>query len=314
MSSLLFSVQSILPLFLMMLVGVLLRRRNVTDEAFVSVLNKLCFYLFIPCMTFASAIKADWSAISSPAMYIYFALLNLLLIALLTWVVPRFVRDPAAAGAVTHAAFRPNDVLLGLPLAVLVLGEQASFPFVLLVMIASLLHNTMSVVVLQHFSSQGQKRGLGDSLLAIFKNPLILSALAGLVGALLPFDLPQLLLKPINSFSAAAAPIAMLCIGSRFRWQQLVRDRRLIGAGVLLRLLLAPAFMVGGALLCGIRGGELFCLYLEQAMPTALVCGIITQSMGCDGVLAEEITLVSTLCSVVTLTLGVAVFRGLGII
>ena len=77
--------------------------------------------------------------------------------------------------------------------------------------------------------------------------------------------------------------------------------------------IISTVIALGGYLL-GVRGIELFSLWMVLAMPTAAVSSVITGLMGCDGHLGDEMTIVSTALSTVTMIAGISLFAAAGVI
>ena len=313
MSSFLFAVDRVLPLFLMIFVGALLRRAGWINDTVLPALNKICFYLLLPCMIMDSALDSDLSALNSPLMYVYAVLAYTLFTAALVLLSRRFIKVPARAGAFVHATFRPNTVLIGIPLIVSVLGSERALPAILLVVLLNPFDNVYGILALQFFAG-GKERDLGRELLEVVRNPLVISAFLGILMMLLPFELPHFLTSTISSFGGAALAVSMLIIGARFEFKGMRDDLPLILLSSFLKLILMPTLIALGGYALGVRGVELASLWMVMAMPTAAVSSIITGLMGCDGNLGDKMTIVSTALSTLTLIAGVSLFAASGVI
>lgn len=313
MSSFLFAVDRVLPLFIMVLVGSQLRRWDWINEGLLPSLNKICFYLLLPCMILDSALGSDLSALDSPLMYIYAAAAYTLWVLALVLISRRFIKDPRRAGAFVHASFRPNTVLIGMPLIVSVLGSQRALPALLLIVLLNPFDNVYGLLALQFFS-RDKERHLGRELLEVVRNPMVVAAFLGIALMLLPFEPPSFLTSVISSFSGAALPVSMLIIGARFELKSLRQDSALVLLSSVLKLILMPTLIALGGYALGVRGVELFSLWMVLAMPTAAVSSVITGLMGCDGRLGDKMTIVSTACSTLTMIAGISLFAAWGVI
>ena len=313
MSSFLFAIDRVLPLFIMVVVGAFLRRVGWINDSVLPSLNKICFYLLLPCMILDSALGSDLSTLQSPLMYVYAALAYTLYVLALVLLSRRFIKDPARAGAFVHASFRPNTVLIGIPLIVSVLGSERALPAILLVVLLNPFDNVYGILTLQYFS-HGKERKLGRELLEVARNPMVIAAFLGIVFMLLPFELPRFLTSTIASFSGAALPVSMLIIGARFGLKTIKEDSFLVLLSSFLKLILMPTLIALGGYLLGVRGVELFSLWAVLAMPTAAVSSVITGLMGCDGHLGDEMTIVSTALSTLTMIAGISLFAAAGVI
>lgn len=88
-------------------------------------------------------------------------------------------------------------------------------------------------------------------------------------------------------------------------WKQLV-------VVVLIKLVLAPLLIVGGAWLLGFRGVPLVSIFALCCVPTAVSSYTMAVEMGADGPLAGEILAVTTVSSIVTVFLWVSVLSSMG--
>lgn len=313
MSNFLFAVDRVLPLFLMVLVGAGLRRLGWINDKVLPSLNKICFNLLLPCMIVDSALGSDLSALTSPLMYVYAALAYTLYVLALVLLSRRFISDPKRAGAFAHASFRPNTVLIGIPLIVSVLGSERALPAVLLVVLLNPFDNIYGILALQYFS-KGRERKLGPILLDLIRNPMVISAVLGILLLVLDANLPRFLTYTISSFGGATLPVSMLIIGARFQLNTMKEDSLLVLLSSLLKLVVMPTLIALGGYALGVRGVELFALWMVLAMPSAAISSVITGEMGCDGHLGDEMTITSTALSTVTLIIGISLFAAWGMI
>lgn len=309
MSELLFTINAVIPLFIIVLIGVLLRRALSIETKQASFLNRICYYALIPCSLFTSAYKCDFSVISDVWLYVFGAVSFILSVPPIMLLAGKLTTDKRKAGAFANSAFRPNCVLLGIPLAVSVLGETDSFPAVLMAMVLPPLFNALGVFVLTYFA-RGEKRVNVSALCkSIVTNPLILSIVLGFLFNALHVPLPELVASPISKLAGAASPLAMLSIGLSFELTRLRGDRKLILIGAAIKIVLLPLLFTLIAVLLGYRGNALFAIYLIHAVPTAANGAVIADSMGCDGALAGEIVLITTMASAFTLVGGILLLR-----
>lgn len=314
MSPFLFAVDRVLPLFIMAAVGMLLRRVGWIGDTVLDSLNKICFNLLLPCVIIKSALDSDLAGMDSPQMYIYAIIAYTVFTAAVVLVCRLSRWNPYRAGAFAHAAWRGNTMLLGLPLIVSVLGVERSLPAVILTVVMSPFDCIYGVLCLEFFSGSGEHRSLGQQLLDLAKNPLIISAVVAVILLLLDAHLPSVLYSSISYFSGASLPVSMLIIGARFQVKRLAADIRPVLGASACKLVLEPCLLAGGAWLLGIRGVELFTLWIVMAMPTASISSIITGLMGCDGNLGDEMTVTSTALCLLTLIVGISCFVSWGVI
>ena len=314
MTELLFTVNAVVPLFLIVFIGVLLRRFLHIKKEAASIVNRICYYVLIPCSLFSSAYRCDFSQIGNAWPYVFAAASYLIAVPILMWVSGKITPDRKKAGAFCNSAFRPNCVLLGIPLAISILGETNAFPAVLLTMLLTPLFNALGVFVLTYYAQNGERVNLPLLLKSIVTPPLILSLLLGFLCNALHMRLPSLLAAPISSLSAAATPLAMLSIGLSFEFVNMREDKKLVLTASAIKIVLLPLVFTLAAVALGFRENVLFAIYLIHAVPSAANSGVITDSMGCDGTLAGEVVLTTTLASVFTLVGGILLLQHLSLV
>lgn len=309
-----FSLNVVLPLFLCCVVGYGARRLKLVDEAFVSGCSHVVFYIAIPANIFLSIADSDLGeSVSLPLMgYIFGAIL--LTGAVLVAVVPRIIHDRPIAATVTISMFRSNFAMLGIPLAVSLMGRDGAAPTMVMVPFATLLYTVLTVAILV---LMGQKRtgsrwgAVKDALRETAGNPLIIASLASILVAWLRLPLPAFAVSTVERFADMCTGLSLFMLGAQLNMREVRARLRYTVPVSLIRLVVLPLLVVGAAALLGFRGGELACVFIFFAAPTAVNCYILAGRMGGDGKLAGDAVLVTSCLSSVTLTIGIFLLRSL---
>ena len=310
MTDLLFSANAVLPLFLIMLAGFVLKRREFLDDAFFESSNKLCFYVALPCLLFLNIMRNDLTeAFDAPLILLCvggsFAFVGLLL--LLT---PLFIKDAYRRGAFLQVCFHSNSVLLGLPFIFNLVGPPGLNKAATVLAFTIPLLNALSVLVLAENQRQG---GAGRLLLKrIALNPLIVSALLGVIGSLLPFELPLLLERPLSYVSDMAMPLALFTIGGTIHIKGEAEKLRLALAASLLKLIVMPLAAVLIACRLGFSPIQMAVTLAIFAAPPAVSCFPVAFQMGSDHNLTSLAIVLGTGLSALTMFAFVWVLRMLG--
>lgn len=307
------SFNSVSYFFLIVLVGMVLRRALHVEHKQIKIINDVFFYVMLPCILFRSIITCDLRDLATnPLLYLCGALNYVIAALLLVLIVPRFIKDRRKIGGFITPTFRGNCILVGLPVCMELFGEANSAPIVIMLMVVAPVMNILAMTTLAPYSSTKTKLTAGDIVLIVLKNPAIVGILVGLTFSLLQLELPDLCMKVVNQFSDCSTPIAMLVLGMGFELKSLSSDKKLVFIAVFLKNIFFPVLFTIPAVLLGFRGPELGAIALFQAMPSAVNSSIVAESMGCDGHLAGEITLVSTALSLITLVAAIMSLSGLG--
>ena len=314
MDNLLYSLNSVVPLFAVIALGYLLRRCGVLNENFIDVGTKLGFRVALPCLLFQQVASADLSAAFSPRL-MWFGIVSVLLtVALLCAVTPLLIRDRAKCGAVVQAVFRGNFAILGVPLAIQMFGEQGAAPTALMLPVTVPLYNILAVVVLVLFEPRDGARthvDLGKILLNVVTNPLIIAIVLALPVAWWRISLPTMVQSSIASVASLATPIALLCLGGQFDFADARHNLKITLPAALVKQAVLPAAALSIAVLLGFRDGELGAIFILFMAPSSVSSYIMAKNMRSDAMVAAQMIMLTTLLSSFTMFLGIFLLRSL---
>lgn len=302
--------QAIVPLFLIIAVGYAVKRLGWIGPEDVRKFNKVTFYTFMPVMLFYNIYTSDFShAVRLPyALLVVGMALGMILLAFVITVLVE--KTPERRGVMIQAAFRSNFVLLGLPIAMELLPEGNFGVTALMIAIVVPIFNMMSVVVLEYF--RGEKPKMGEVLLAVVKNPLIIGSAVGLLMQALHITLPAVLVSFTGKMNSAATPLILLLLGASFEVRDMARYKKDLFVCVGLRLVVFPGLILALAAAIGLRGIEFVTLLAMTAAPTAVNSFNMAQQLGGDSQLAGSEVVVSTAASFFTLFFWISLFKQLG--
>lgn len=311
MDSVLVSFNIVAPMFLMFLVGVVMKRLKVVEDGVFDGMNRLNFMVFLPLLLFYNAANSDFANIEGGTMlFIIGAMLTGLLLFFIF--VPIFIKDNADRSVVIHAMLRANSSIYGVTLAVGILGEGNAGNCIVSIAVVILLYNLITPVLFAVF--QKQSRGVGSVLLNIVKNPLFIGCVLGLAVSALKIDLPVFLTSSIKSLSNLATPLAFICLGASFSFSITPQHRKILAAVVPIKLIVLPVLWI-------LVGLKVFNLPTDSAVailvvfgpPTAVSSYTIAKALGANYKLAGEIVVFTTVCSIFTLFVLIAVMKHIGL-
>ena len=310
-----FSVGAILPVFGVMVLGFLLRRRGFLTQGFCQTGNRLVFNLCLPAMLLRQ-IASMGGVRAADGGFLLYAFAATLAGVLAVWLPAHFfMKNKTQVGAFAQGAFRGNTALLGAALLQSICGSQAYAPLIILAAVP--VYNVLSVVVLSLEAGGGgtldRTRVLG-ALKQVARNPILLGILAGMPFALTGRSIPLPADKVLSMLGGLASPLSLLVIGAGFRWQAALEKRRTTLLAALVKLVRLPAAALPPAAALGFRGEALVALLVMSGTPSAVSSYIMAENMGNDGVLANGIVAVTTLLSAVTLTGWIFLLRTLGLL
>ena len=313
LSDLLFSFNAVIPLFLIMLLGLIVRRLKIVDASATRQMNSLVFKVALPVMLFNSVYGSDYSQMLD-RKFIVFLILSVVAFFFICWLLAlKLIKDNKKKGAFIQGCFRGNYAILGIALSAEVLGSTPAIAITGVVIIVPLF-NILSVTILTIYGEQ--KKGSGNVILSIIKsivtNPLIISIFAGIILTLLGIEIIPLLKTPINMVSSLATPFAMLVIGASLDFAQIKERLKYTIVASTLKLIVMPAIFVPLAMWIGISTEGIVVLFVLYAAPTAIASYVMAAHMGTDEHLASNIVLFTSLVSILTYTIGVYILRVIG--
>lgn len=269
-------------------------------------LNIYVIYAAMPALLFklmsgapvADLARADFILLDVLGTYLVFALV--FAVARL-W---RGAKTPEATIQAFAGAYG-NIGFMGPGLALIAFGEKAAIPVALIVCFENATHFTV-IPVLMAFA-RGDRRPAArlahDVGRRVLGHPFVLGSLAGLAAAVLEWNQPEPLKQLVNGLSASAAPVALFSIGVTLALKPIGRMPLDVLAIVPVKLVLQP--LVVYAVLTTFGNFDPVWVYtavLVAALPTAASVQVMGQLYGVWQEKASAAILITTVCSVFTLS------------
>ena len=205
---------TIIPIFTIVLLGWAARRKGFMPPDFLGPANRIVYYLAIPAMIFRVLAKASLGDEFHGAV-LFITLGSATLAYLAAWVLCRRMHVAGArAGVFIQSAGHGNLGYIGLSVAFYYLGETGLVRASLIAGFLMILQNLLSVFVLQVHHPGRQAPGIGGLATALLGNPVILSALAGILASALRVPIPLVVQRSLDILSGLALPTALLLIGA----------------------------------------------------------------------------------------------------
>lgn len=316
MENIMFSLNAVVPVFVVVFIGWALKQKGILGDAFVSAATSLVFKVALPVLLFKQVCGADLSNMVDPK----FALFSAAAIVgnFLFWflVIPLFVKDNRQRGAMIHTIYRSNFSILGLPLIFNMFGEENCGSIIIILPITVILFNILAVFVLTYFdkTGEGQRTSPLTVLKGIVTNPLIIACVAGVLFKLTGLEMPVMVSSSVDYLADLATPVALLSIGAQFDWRAAMGNLKLSLTATFLKIVVSPVIIIILGALCGFRGVELGTLFILFASPTAVSSYIMAKNMNSDADLTGQITLLTTFFSAFSIFVIAAVLHALQLI
>ena len=310
MGNLIFSVKAIIPIFLMIGVGILIRKSKILSKEEISKVNKLVFKLFLPLAMFSNLYGADLDKTVNSRVIVFVLIAIFCAYGLGFLIAFPTEKDRVNRGAMIHAIYRTNFVILGVPIVSQLIGIDHVGLTCLLVAIVVPIYNVLAVITLEAF--RGGKPNLKTVLIGIATNPLIIGGVAGLLCLALQIRLPGVIETTISQLASVGTPLAIVILGASFDIGRVKDDGKDLIIVVISRLIILPGIFLTSAYLLGFHGYEFATLMALFAAPTAVSSYTMAQQMGSNENLACNSVIFTTLFSSLSLFLWIFLFKSLG--
>ncbi len=214
-------ISTIVPIFIIIFLGVFARQKGFISGDFLHQANRLVYYIAIPAMIFSAIAKASLRTQVNPGV-ILITLFSVIAIGVGAWVTAVMTRIPRASrGSFIQASFHGNLGYIGLAVAFYYLGHSGFVSAAILAGFVMILQNVLAVALLQVCGRNPKSDlPLAATLKQTMTNPVILSALAGIIFSLAGFSLPVILDRSLAILKGMALPMALLVIGASLSFEK----------------------------------------------------------------------------------------------
>ena len=316
MENFIYSINVTMPIFLVMVIGYILKQIGMLNDNFVTVANKFNFKVTLPFMLFKDSAGVDIKAVFDIKYVLFCAIVSTICFWVVWGTAKLLVRDKTIRGAFVQSSFRGSAAVMGLAFIQNIYGSSAMGP--LMIVSAVPLYNIFSVIVLTFEANDStgidKKAKIRQAGINICKNPIILSILAGLIVGLLGIQFPTLVNKTISNVAQMATPLALITIGAGFEGRKALAKIAPTMAASTIKLVLQPLVFLPVAAWMGFSGEKMIAILIMLASPTTPSCYIMAKSMNNDEVLTASVIVTTTLMAAFTLTGWIFLLKTLGYI
>lgn len=302
----------VVPLFIAMAVGYLARRVKLIDEAGVSAVNRLVYWIFLPAILFVSIYETDLTEVFNFRLVLYSVAGTTLLFVLSFLMVPLFEKKRERCGVIIQGLIRGNEVYFGFPVVVSLIGEKYLGLMAIIVAFAVPMYNAFSIIALESFKrAAAEKNGLVKSIIT---NPLIIVTAIGVTLVLTEIKIPMVIMDGVISLSKVATPLALFLLGASFSFTKTKGYLKEVVWVTIIRLIVLPAIVIGTTMLLGFEWYETVILYVTFGVPTAVASFSLARQLGADSVLASQIVVYTSSFAILSVFLWTLVMQLLGIL
>lgn len=331
LNAFLFSFNAIMPMILLMALGYYLRSKGFFSASVLKEMNHFAFYYCIPSLMFTNVYVLDGLQ-DIPIKLMAFVLISLVLLTLSGLFIALYSTNKSSQrGVLVQMSFRSNYAIVGAAMAASLGGTAGEAISATLQAPSILYFNIVAVLFLTIFSEDNTRKiNIPNICRSIITNPLILAQIFAIaclaIRGILPLNTAG---KPIftiannvpwffsfiKSLAKISSPFVFVLLGAQVRFSSVKNMKKLLTLGNLLRLILAPFlgfisyylathfnFLTASPAIVS----ALLALY---GSPSPAVAAVMAEEMNCDGELARQCVIWSTVFSMLTLMLWAIFFR-----
>lgn len=314
LDNLAYCLNATVPIFLLMVLGMVFRGAGLFDQRFSDKLNGFVFKVSLPVMLFRDLAGSDFFD-AWDGRFVLFCFLSSLASIVITTLCSLGLRDKSIRGEFVQAGYRSSIALLGVAFLENLYGSASAASLVIVGAVP--LYNVAAVVVLA-FTRPGQntldKKTLGKTFKGIVTNPLVIAIVIGVVWSMLKIPQPVILRKTVSSVSATATPLGLMALGASFDLKRALGRWKPAMAATIFKLGLFAGIFLPIAIAIGFRQDKLIAVLAMLGGPTTVSCFVMARSMGHEGTLTSSVVMLTTFFSAFSLTAWLFLLKSLGMI
>lgn len=293
-------------LFILIALGFFGGRIKLLTKPGVTCINDIMLYFVTPCVVI-HAFQRDFDV----------TMLKNLLLSMLASFISHFLcfllgkifirnKEESEKKVLRFATIFSNCGFMALPLVEALLGSEGLFYAAGYLAVFNLLVWSYG----QYIMAKGQE---GFKINKAFFNPGVISVIIGLIFFFTSFKLPEIIGSPIAYLAALNTPVPMLIIGytiSNLDFKEIFHINKELPA-IILRLVVSPLLLLGILYLMGYRGVLLISVIVSASTPVAAITTMFSIKYKGNENLASKIVAVSSLFSILTMTIVIAIARNI---
>lgn len=314
MENLIFSLNATVPVFLLMVLGVIFQKMGLFNEEITRGMNQFVFKAALPVLLFEDLAGSDFVKVWD-GRFVAFCFGATLLGILLAFCLSLFLKDKSLRGEFVQGSYRSSAALLGIAFIKNIYGDAGMAPLMIIGSVP--LYNVMAVVVLSFTRPGGggvSREALGRTLKGILTNPIILGILAGVVWSLSGLRQPAIMEKTVASLSGLATPLGLMAMGASFDIKKAGAKAGPALAASAVKLLGLCALFLPAAVYAGFVREQLVAILVMLGSATTVSSFVMAKNMGHEGVLSASIVAITTCASAFTLTFWLYILKSMGLI
>ncbi|OIJ22302.1 transporter [Anaerobacillus alkalidiazotrophicus] len=291
--------QVVLPVILVFLIGYVVQKWKKVE---ITSISTIAIYVMTPCLVFRTFYSAELDL-----QYLYMVIFSVILLVAIILINRIYAKvkghsQSIESGLILSTAFM-NSGNYGAPIILFAYGEIGFAYSVSFLVLQAIIMNFFGV----YYAARG-KANIRGSVRSVFEMPATYAVIVALILKGLHLELPSNLYQTVDIIADAAIPTVMVILGmqlaniqwTKFEWGH-------ISFGVIIRLIISPLIAYGITLLFPFDPLLAKVLIVSAAMPSAATIVMYAVQFNAKPRLVSAITLVTTIISIFTITILLAI-------
>ena len=312
LESLVFSLNATVPIFLLMVLGMVLKKLNIISDEFASQMNKFVFLIPLPVLLFNDLAHVDFVE-AWDFSFVCFCFVVTILSIFIAFLISFVLKESTIRGEFIQATYRSSAALLGVAIIQNIYGTSVMGPLMIIGSVP--LYNIMAVVILSFFNPQAKQKGIvKKTLKGILKNPLIIGIVLGIIWSLLKIPMPTILDKTLTHVGNVATPMGLMAMGATFNFKQALGKIKPAILASFMKLFGFCMLFLPLAISLGFEGEQLVAILIMLGSATTVSCFVMAKNMGHEGVLTSNVVMLTTLLSGFSITFWLFLLKSMNLL
>ena len=298
------------PVFILIILGNILRRIGVPDLSFWDVNDKLVYWVLIPALLFHHISQIN---LSSSMFYSYGVVIlsGLFIVTIAAITLGKLLGySPESWSSILQGAARHN-AFIALAIAGSLFGDAGlAVGAVFMLLYVPSINIVVISIMVSNLNQPGQtdsKKGIANIFVELIKNPFILAMIAGLIFSLIDSEKIVIIHETSGLLGSAALPIMLLTIGAKIKVRDLALKITPILISNSLKLIAFPVIAYFVAKFMGLTQLEVIVAVIFASVPTAASSHALAKQFGGDEQLMTSIVTTQVVLSFITIPVILAV-------
>ena len=306
------TLQQMLMLFLLILMGFFLSKKKIVPQDTFTVLSKLETFVFLPALNLANMMtNCNTKTFVENSSLILYGLICVLILIIVSYPISRlYVRkaenfdDLYSRNIYKYATVFGNYGYVGNFIVLGIWGDEAFFQYSMFTFLVSMACSSWGVFIL---IPKDKNAGVIRNIIKGFSTPPMISLIVGVIFGLTGLSkfVPEFVYTTLENAKACMGPVAMLLAGvviGGYNFKNLITNKKVYIASAM-RLIIIPAAFVFGMRLLGISEEIQLFAFICFACPLGLNTIIYPAAYGGETRTGASMAMISHVLSVITIPL-----------